>query len=680
MPAPPTPSTTAAPAAPAAKRRPSIRALVALVVILPVLAASIALVTLAAMTARRIAEQMATSIVDTAAHRVAFEVRDYLNSAVRNSRLYTRRMERGVLPTSGLGAWEKLMIDDIVTSPKVASICFGNTEGESTWLLRGQTSLELGRVPGPGEGQAAEFGITDDGVVDAAPFRTAQYDARNRPWYGEALKAEPRGSGIWTPIYFWFKDQRGASTTGTGYARAIYGAPPESALRGVLVIDITLGGLSQYLHNMEIAQPAPEGMGGAVFIIDDKNQLVAASEGPVNTDSGERLPIERSSSPAARAVAHFVITTGYTSDKPFRCDIDGQPARILITRIATHPGINWRCLTILPESAFMGEAHAARRTAIMLAGAAILGSLLLGLILSRRISVPLHQLAAHVKRVGAGDFDSRLDLTQARELAEVSTELNKAAAGLKQHMELQESIHVAMEVQSSLLPDKDPEIPGMDIAGRTKYCDATGGDYYDFIDVSRVSSGTMLLALGDVMGHGVASALLMASARAALRAHVDDQGSLAMLMKKVNGVLSRDARHRRFMTLALVAVDPQHGSVRWASAGHDPAVVYFPDGDRFDELEGGDIPLGMMEDVEYQEYRRDGLVAGCILLIGTDGIWEMRNPAGEFFGKDRMLQLVRAHARKPAKEIAEALEIALSAWRADRAAQDDVTFVIAKIK
>lgn len=674
-PSPTTPSPTTSP-----KRRPSIRALVALVVILPVLAASIALVTLSAITARRIAEQMARSIVDTAAHRVAFEVRDYLNSAVRNSRLYTRRIERGVLPTTDLRTWEPFMLDDMVTSPKVASICFGNTEGESTWLLRGKTSLELGRVPGPAKGQASEFRISDDGVIEPAPFRTTEYDARNRPWYGAALAAEPRGSGIWTPVYFWFQDERGASTTGTGYARAMYSPAPESALRGVLVIDITLGGLSQYLHNMEIARPAPEGMGGAVFIIDHENLLVAASEGPVSTEKGERLPIGHSSSPAARAAANHLGTTALTTDRPIRCAIDGQPARILITRLATHPGIDWRCLTILPESAFMAEADAARRTAIMLAGAAILGSVLLGLLLSRRISVPLRELSEHVRRVGAGDFDSRLDLTQASELAMVSDELNKAAAGLKQHMELQESIHVAMEVQSSLLPDRDPEIDGLDIAGRTKYCDATGGDYYDFIDVSRVSSGTMLLALGDVMGHGVASALLMASARAALRAHVDDQGSLAMLMKKVNAVLSRDARHRRFMTLALVAVDPKRKSVRWASAGHDPAVVYFPDGDRFDELEGGDIPLGMMEDVDYQEYRRDGLASGCILLIGTDGIWEMRNPAGEFFGKDRLLQIVRTHARKPAREIAEALEIALSAWRAERAAQDDVTFVIAKIK
>jgi phosphoserine phosphatase RsbU/P len=235
-------------------------------------------------------------------------------------------------------------------------------------------------------------------------------------------------------------------------------------------------------------------------------------------------------------------------------------------------------------------------------------------------------------------------------------------------------------VQHSLLPDHDPDFPHLDVAGRTKYCDATGGDYFDFIDISSMSPDTVLLALGDVMGHGVASALLMASARAALRAHAEEQGSLAQLMMKVNGVLSHDARHQRFMTMALVAVNAKAGSVRWASAGHDPTVVYFPEDDRFEELEGGDIPLGMMENVLYDEYRRDGLTPGCILLIGTDGIWEMRVATGEYFGKQRLLELVRAHARRSAREIADALEIALGAWRGKEAAQDDVTFVIAKIR
>lgn len=671
----------------------------AVIVIIPVLLASGALVALSTITSRRVAEELGASIVDEAGSRVAAEVRSYLSAAVRVSDLYARRVADGVLLTAQLRAWERPMLDDLVTTPDVASICFGNDHGEAVWLLRGLHGLEVGRVAGPGPDQAVEFPIDDRGVVSQTPNRVYQYDPRARPWFGAAQKA---GGPVWTPIYFWYGNQGADSATGTGYTRPLIppamsaavapsaqsegheDAPePKAAVlvspqpSGVLVVDVTLAGLSDFLRTL------PAARSGAIFLIDEQNLLVASSDGPVNTAKGERLRIELAETPAARAAALAIGPIDRPRGEslpPARVIIDGEAARLQVTPVAPFPGIRWRCIAIVKESAFMQDAAALQRHSIILALCAVLGALILGFVLSRRLSAPLVQLAEHVKRVGAGDFESRLDLNQARELQQVSAELNKAAAGLKQHMEMQESIHVAMEVQSSLLPDKDPDIPGLDIAGRTRYCDATGGDYYDFIDVSRISKETVLLALGDVMGHGVASALLMASARAALRAHADDHGSLATLMQKVNTVLSRDARHKRFMTMALVAVDPARGTVRWASAGHDPTMVYFPDGDRFEELEGGDLPLGMMEDVQYEEYRRDGLSTGCILLIGTDGIWEMRSPDGHFYGKDRLLDLVRAHAHRPAKEIAEALEIALSAWRADLAAQDDVTFVIAKIK
>lgn len=659
--------------------RPSIRTLVAIIVIVPVLLASGALVALSTITARRVAEELGASIVDAAGARVAAEVRDYLSAAVRVSDLYARRVNDGVLSTAQLRAWERPMLDDLITTPDVASICFGNDRGEAVWLLRGLHGLEVGRVAGPGPDQAVEWPIDARGVVSETPNRVYQYDPRARPWFSAARKA---GGPVWTPIYFWYGNQGADSATGTGYTRPL--SPPMASASGaaaepagVLVVDVTLAGLSDFLRAL------PAARSGAVFLIDEHNLLVASSDGPVNTAKGERLRIELADTPAARAAALAIGPIDRPRGEalpPTRIIIDGEAARVQVTPVAPFPGIRWRCIAIVKESAFMQDAAALQRHSIILALCAVLGALILGFVLSRRLSAPLVQLAEHVKRVGAGDFDSRLDLNQARELQQVSAELNKAAAGLKQHMEMQESIHVAMEVQSSLLPDKDPEIPGLDIAGRTRYCDATGGDYYDFIDVSRISRETVLLALGDVMGHGVASALLMASARAALRAHADDHGSLATLMQKVNTVLSRDARHKRFMTMALLAVDPKQGTARWASAGHDPTMVYFPDGDRFEELEGGDLPLGMMEDVQYEEYRRDGLTKGCILLIGTDGIWEMRSPDGHFYGKDRLLDLVRSHAHRPAKEIAEALEIALSAWRADLAAQDDVTFVIAKIR
>ena len=99
--------------------------------------------------------------------------------------------------------------------------------------------------------------------------------------------------------------------------------------------------------------------------------------------------------------------------------------------------------------------------------------------------------------------------------------------GLQDRLRMRESLSLAMEVQRNLLPSDAPVISGLDIAGHSTYCDETGGDYYDFLDVSGADKDTAVVALGDVMGHGVAAAMLMATARGILRSRCSVAGSLA---------------------------------------------------------------------------------------------------------------------------------------------------------
>src|SRR5262249_28186804 len=139
-----------------------------------------------------------------------------------------------------------------------------------------------------------------------------------------------------------------------------------------------------------------------------------------------------------------------------------------------------------------------------------------------------------------------------------------------------------------------------------------------------------------------------------------------------------DTRHHRFMTLALLQIDGRAATVRWASAGHDPAIVYRPDGDTFVELEGGDVPLGMLEGIEYLEYNAGPFSPGTGLIIGTDGVWEMFNPEHQQYGKERLRDVIRRHHTAPSKEIAAALEADLAAFRSTSQSVDDVTFVIVK--
>src|SRR6185369_11951702 len=141
-----------------------------------------------------------------------------------------------------------------------------------------------------------------------------------------------------------------------------------------------------------------------------------------------------------------------------------------------------------------------------------------------------------------------------------------------------------------------------------------------------------------------------------------------------NQLLAVDNRHSQFMTMTILVIDPEHGTVRWASAGHDPTIVFHPDDGTFRELDGADLPLGIDAETQYEEYQSE-IRSGDVLILGTDGIWETRNPEGELFGKERLRDLIRKARGGSAREIAEAIEKTVDEYRGHGTQQDDITFV-----
>jgi sigma-B regulation protein RsbU (phosphoserine phosphatase) len=250
---------------------------------------------------------------------------------------------------------------------------------------------------------------------------------------------------------------------------------------------------------------------------------------------------------------------------------------------------------------------------------------------------------------------------------------------LQERMKLKEAMNLAMEVQQSLLPQKSPEIKGFDVAGKSIYCDETGGDYYDFIEFSELGEGRFAVAVGDVAGHGIAPALLMTTVRALLRSRVAQPGSLGQMITDVNRLLYNDtAESGNFMTLFFMIIDSDNGEVRWVRAGHEPAIVYDPTTDSFDELHGDGIALGVDQTWSFAEQSREVWTDSQIVLIGTDGIWETENLQKERFGKKRLRQIIREFSPRPSQEIVEAITDALAKHRQLAPQQDDITMVVIK--
>jgi hypothetical protein len=242
------------------------------------------------------------------------------------------------------------------------------------------------------------------------------------------------------------------------------------------------------------------------------------------------------------------------------------------------------------------------------------------------------------------------------------------------------ALELAEEVQQNLLPQKVPEVKGLSIAARTFYCDKAGGDYYDFLNVNNGSAGKLHVVVGDVAGHGIAAGLLMASVRAVVRSRSTRPGTLSQIVTEVNRSLTIDfQKTSRFITLFYLEVDTANKSLRWVRAGHDAALVYNPSTDSFKELSGRGIALGLDENYHYEENDLTNLVKGELILLGTDGIWETRNPAGRLFGKQTIKNIVRQNAVASAGEILDNILLALNQFRAGQEPEDDATLVVVKV-
>ena len=251
----------------------------------------------------------------------------------------------------------------------------------------------------------------------------------------------------------------------------------------------------------------------------------------------------------------------------------------------------------------------------------------------------------------------------------------------KEHQRVRQYLSLAMEVQQNLLPKTDPQVDGLDIVGKSIYCDETGGDYYDFLEVGNPAEGKIGVVVGDVSDHGIPSALLMATVRALIRQRCSSFGKIDQVVSDVNRQLAADVKDSgRFMTLFYTEIDKPNNSIRWVSAGHEPAMVYNPATDSFNDLNGSNnLPLGVFEDAEFEEKNRE-LVPGQVIIIATDGIWEARNPDGNMFGKDRIYQIIRQNASASANEIQNAVLESLEGFRKETKLEDDLTLVVIKIK
>ena len=303
------------------------------------------------------------------------------------------------------------------------------------------------------------------------------------------------------------------------------------------------------------------------------------------------------------------------------------------------------------------------------------------LFLNRLIIDPLVKIGGIVAQVGQGNFDVQVESSRKDEIGIISDQINSMVRDLKEQDRIKRSLYLAQEVQQNLLPHEYPRSDNLEIAGKSIYCDETGGDYYDFIIDDDDENDRIGIVVGDVSGHGISSALLMAAVRSSLRQRSSLPGSLGRIMSDVNRQVVKDVEDSgQFITMFYLTIDPVQNSLQWVRAGHDPGIFYDPHSDAFEELGGLGVTLGVVEDWKFAEYSKTALKEGQIIFLCTDGLKEARNSSGEMFGQEPIYDIIRKNASSRANEILSELLKSLDKFLVGNKLEDDVTLVVVKIK
>ncbi len=234
----------------------------------------------------------------------------------------------------------------------------------------------------------------------------------------------------------------------------------------------------------------------------------------------------------------------------------------------------------------------------------------------------------------------------------------------------------ASDVQRRLYPAAAPAVSGLDVAAATFPALATCGDYYDYLPLS---NGSLGVVIGDVSGHGLGPALIMAETRAYLRFLSASSPEPGEVLTKINQVLCEDLDDNRYVALILAHVDPSARRLTYVNAGHTAAYHLDRAGAVKAVMESCAPPLGVLPGTAFPAIENPALEDGDVVVFLTDGITETENAAGDYFGPEAALAVLRGHLDETAQELVQRLREATRAFAGEAPQQDDITVLVCKV-
>jgi serine phosphatase RsbU (regulator of sigma subunit) len=273
------------------------------------------------------------------------------------------------------------------------------------------------------------------------------------------------------------------------------------------------------------------------------------------------------------------------------------------------------------------------------------------------------------------------------ELMKAYEDLKAAQAELIHYNRIQEELEVAHRIQKFFLPRTIPQPEGWQVSAFNRGAREIGGDFFDCITLA---GGRLALIVADACGKGVPAAMFVALTRSLIRASSQAPWSLydgdflntdavaTGALWFTNDYTAREhGESNMFVTIFYGLLEPETGRLVYINAGHNPPLIVSPDGETVRELESSALPIGIIEEQTYEAGEMT-IGVGELLVCFSDGVTEAMNAAGEPYGDDRFVALLREHIGSSAKDVVSLVVQSIDDYAGDTPQADDITMLVAK--
>lgn len=313
------------------------------------------------------------------------------------------------------------------------------------------------------------------------------------------------------------------------------------------------------------------------------------------------------------------------------------------------------------------------------------------------LCLPLEAQGEILGLINFGEKMSELDYTnEDRELLQnmalqlaSSVRVSEMTKNLVQKERLDQELETARAIQTSMLPEKAPEMDGIEVVGSSESALEVGGDYYDLI---KLDDHRIAIAVGDVAGKGVNAAMIMAMTKSCLYNQVHANPEVVPMMEALNGMITEavSMQKQRRTTFIYAILDTQARTMTYACAGHQPPHFFSAEKGLCESLPiPGSYPLGVRANAKYKEVTIP-LNAGDVFVFYTDGVTEAVDPEGKTFFRieeingeevevDLLRETIEAHKDRSAVEIRAAIRKRIGEFVEDGPQTDDITMVVVKL-